>query len=89
MFPEARLDDGLLDVCVFRGGRIRDVLRYIPLVLCRRHTRCVDVSYFKAKQVRVQAASVVPTEVDGELWKNCPVEFTVEAGSLRVLAPAG
>jgi len=88
LFPEARLDDGLLDVCVFQGGRIADVLRYVPLVLCRRHTRCADVSYLKAKQVRVEAAAAVPTEVDGELWKNCPVEFSVEPVSLRVLASA-
>ncbi|MCX7825287.1 MAG: diacylglycerol kinase family lipid kinase [Verrucomicrobiae bacterium] len=89
LFPDARLDDGLLDVCVFRGSTIRDALRYIPLVLCRRHTGCPDVCYCQARQVRIEAASPVPTEVDGELWKNSPVEFSVEAGTLRVLVPAG
>lgn len=87
LFPEARLDDGLLDVCVFEGGRVLDVMRYLPRVLTGSHPKLADVHYFKAKQVRVESPQTVPTELDGELWGNCPAEFSVEAGALRVMAP--
>jgi YegS/Rv2252/BmrU family lipid kinase len=87
MFPEARLDDGMLEVCVFEGGRVLDVLRYLPRVLAASHPRLADVRYFRAKQVRVESLQPVPTELDGELWKNCPAEFSVELGALRVVAP--
>ena len=87
MFPKAQLDDGLLDVCVFEGGRVLDVLRYLPRVLTASHPRLADVHYFRARQVRVESLQPAPTEVDGEFWKDCPAEFSVEAGALRVLMP--
>jgi YegS/Rv2252/BmrU family lipid kinase len=87
MFPEARLDDGLLEVCVFEGGRVADVLRYLPRVLAASHPKLADVHYLKASQVHVESPQPAPTELDGELWRNCPVEFSVKPGALRVLAP--
>ncbi len=87
MFPEARLDDGMLEVCVFEGGRVLDVLRYLPHVLTASHPKLVDVHYLRAKQVRVESPQPAPTELDGELWKNCPAEFSAEPGELRVLVP--
>ena len=87
LFPDARLDDGALTVCVLEGGRAVDLMRYLPRVLTGTHPKLADVHYFKAKQVRVESAQTVPTELDGELWGNCPAEFSVEAGALRVLVP--
>jgi len=87
MFPEARLDDGMLEVCVFEGGRVPDVLRYLPRVLAASHPKLADVHYFRAKQVRVESRQPAPTELDGELWKNCPAEFSVEPVALRVAVP--
>jgi len=87
MFPEARLDDGMLEVCVFEGGRVLDVLRYLPRVLTASHPKLADVHYFKARNVRVESPQPTPMEVDGELWENCPVEFSAEPGALRVLTP--
>ena len=87
MFPEARLDDGMLEVCVFEGGRVLDVLRYLPWVLAASHPKLADVHYFSARQVRVESPQPAPTEMDGEFWKDCPVEFSVEPGALRVMGP--
>jgi diacylglycerol kinase (ATP) len=87
MFPEARLDDGMLEVCVFEGGRVLDVLRYLPRVLVASHPKLADVHYFRARQVRVEAPQPAPTEMDGEFWKDCPAEFSTEAGALRVVVP--
>lgn len=86
--PNARFDDGKLDVCVFRGRRLRDVLRYAQGVIRGVHTGFGDVSYTTAKWFRVEADSAAPMEVDGELWGNCPGEFSVVPAALRVLAPA-
>lgn len=85
MFPEARLDDGMLEVCVFEGGRVLDVLRYIPRVLTASHPKLADVHYFRTRQVRVESPQPAATELDGELWKDCPAEFSVEPGALRVV----
>jgi diacylglycerol kinase (ATP) len=45
------------------------------------------VEYFQTKRLRVTSDEVVPVEIDGELVGNCPVEFKIRAGGLRVLTP--
>lgn len=87
LFPDARLDDGVLTVCVLEGGRAVDLMRYLPRMLVGTHPKLADVHYFKAKQVRVESLQAIPTELDGELWGHCPAEFAVEAEALRVLVP--
>jgi riboflavin kinase/FMN adenylyltransferase len=34
-----------------------------------------------------ETVEIEPVEVDGELIGNCPVEFRIRSGGLRVLAP--
>ncbi len=87
LFPDARLDDGRLTVCVFQGKRLLDVPRYIQGVLRGAHTSYPDVCCLRAKRVRVESNEPAPLELDGELWGNCPAEFSIEAGALQVLAP--
>jgi diacylglycerol kinase family enzyme len=87
-FPEAELDDGLLDVCVFHRLSHFDLLRYFRGILVNGgHTKFTDVTYFKSDHVEVTAPDNVPFEVDGECHGNCPVTFSVAAGALRVLVP--
>lgn len=87
VFPGARLDDGLLDVCIFHNGRYRDVLRYAWAVCRSRHVRLPDVQYFQARQFTCSAAPAAPYELDGELVGQTPVRFTVQPAALRVIVP--
>ena len=89
LFPEAKLDDGLLDVCVFEKAGYLDVLRYAQSALRGAHTRLRDVQYFQADQFICRAASPdsVPFELDGEDAGHAPVRFSVLPRALRVIVP--
>lgn len=87
LFPQARLDDGLLDVCVFERCGYLDVLRYGQGILRGVHTRLPDVRYFQAKEFVCHAAAAVPFELDGEDAGDAPVKFTVVPRALRVIVP--
>jgi diacylglycerol kinase family enzyme len=87
LFPDARLDDGQLTVCVFQGQRLWDVLRYMQGVFRGVHASYADVCCLKTRRVQVESGEPAPLELDGELWGDCPAEFSVEPGALRVLAP--
>ncbi len=87
VFPRARLDDGLLDVCVFERVRWRDLLRFGPAVLRGRHTTLPGVTYFQTREFHCHAAGPVPFEVDGELAGRIPVRFSVSPRALRVIVP--
>ncbi|MEO0453229.1 MAG: diacylglycerol kinase family protein [Verrucomicrobiota bacterium] len=87
-FPDAKLDDGTLDVCLFKKLTHFDLLRYFRGALTfGAHTRFPDVHYFKTTSLSVRTSAEVPFEVDGELQGVCPVEFKVNPGALKVVAP--
>lgn len=65
--PLARLDDGLLDVCVLRGLTLPETLRYLPRVIRGQHLDLPQVTYFNATSIMVESALPLPLQLDGEL----------------------
>jgi diacylglycerol kinase (ATP) len=86
LFPNARPDDGKLDVLVFKNLGYLDIARYVGGVLIGHHTDLADVEYFQASELRVTSDEPVPVELDGELFGDVPVTFRMCA-RLRVCAP--
>jgi len=86
-FKQAVMDDGLLDVIVFKRLNYVDIIRYLQDVVFTPQISSREVEYFQTKRLRVTSEEVVPVEIDGELVGNCPVEFKIRAGGLRVLTP--
>jgi diacylglycerol kinase family enzyme len=87
VFPHAKIDDGLLDVLVFRNQGHFDIVRYMHGVIFGTHPDFHDVDYLVAREVRVTSDEEVPAEVDGELIGNVPITFRFSPHKLRVLAP--
>jgi diacylglycerol kinase (ATP) len=86
-FKQAVMDDGLLDVIVFKRLNYVDIIRYLQDVVFTPQISSPEVEYFQTKHLRVSSDESVPVEIDGELVGNCPVEFRIRAGGLRVLTP--
>ena len=87
VFKEADMQDGLLDVCVFRHMNYLALMRYFRGTLFGSLAKFTDVDYFKARSLRVEANREVPFEVDGELIGHAPVDFSIRRRKLRVLVP--
>jgi diacylglycerol kinase (ATP) len=81
------IDDGLLDVIVFKRLNYVEIIRYLQNVIFTRQITAPEVEYFQTKRLRVTSEESVPVETDGELIGTCPVEFQIRKGGLRVLAP--
>ncbi|MGA3170782.1 MAG: diacylglycerol kinase family protein [Chthoniobacteraceae bacterium] len=87
LFKGARIDDGLLDVLIFKNLGYLDIVRYFQAVMLGNHTALSDVEYFQAPQVRVTSTEPVPVEADGDVIGNLPVTFKVQPKALRVMVP--
>jgi diacylglycerol kinase family enzyme len=86
-FKQAVIDDGLLDVIVFKRLNYVEIVRYLQNVIFTRQITAPEVEYFQTRHLRVSSDEEVPVETDGELRGTCPVEFQIKSGGLRVLAP--
>ena len=88
IFTNAQVDDGLLDVLVFKNLGYLDIVRYVHAMIFGNHVNLPDVDYFRAETITVNSDEKVPVEVDGEVIGGVPVVFHCSSRRLRVLSPA-
>jgi len=88
-FKDARIDDGKLDVLIFKNLAYLDIARYVTNVFIGKHTDLPDVEYFQTKKAVVRSDEEVPVEVDGEVVGSLPVTFRISSRKLRVVVPVG
>ena len=87
-FKQAVIDDGLLDVIIFKQLGYLDIINYLQKVFFSSEIRLPEIEYFQTAGIRVSSDQDVPVELDGELVGSCPVNFQMRERRLRVLAPA-
>ena len=89
VFKQAVIDDGKLDVLVFKNLGYLDIIRYIQRIIMGTHLELPDVDYFQTRRLTVRASSDedVPFEADGELVGYAPVTFQIAPRRLKVFAP--
>ena len=85
--PDARLDDGRLEVCVVEAMGKARLLRLFPSVFSGRHLTLPEVRYFQAERLRIETEEPSEVYADGEYVCSSPVEVRVEAGALQVIVP--
>src|SRR5438105_15931110 len=83
--PRARLDDGLLDICVVADLNKFRLLCLFPTVYFGRHLRIPEVEYFQSESLRVETESPLDVYADGEYVCQTPVEVRVAKAALRVI----
>jgi len=85
--PLAKMDDGLLDVCVVGGVGPLRLLGLFPSVYSGRHLRIREVSYFQAPRLRIETECPLDVYADGEYVCPTPVEVGIQPAALKVVTP--
>jgi len=85
--PRAKMDDGLLDICVVGGVDSFKLFCMFPTVYGGGHLKIAEVSYSQAERVRVETEHPMDIYADGEFVCQTPVEIGIEKAGLRVLTP--
>jgi diacylglycerol kinase family enzyme len=85
--PNAKLDDGKLDICVVRGMNPFKLFCLFPTVYLGRHLGFEEVEYEQTDCVRIEAEIPLDVYADGEYVCKTPVEFSVVRSALKVITP--
>jgi len=64
---KACVNDGKLDVCVFKGDGFFTFVQHAMNVLSHRHLQDPKVEYYQCGEIAVDSAPSLPVHVDGEL----------------------
>ena len=87
--PKAKMDDGLLDLCILHSFGFRDLLRIVwnSLTGGLQHDR--SISFYQAKRIEISTDPPLRVQVDGELEEDLklPLISEVIPNALRVRVP--
>jgi diacylglycerol kinase family enzyme len=83
--PRAKMDDGLLDMCIVAAVSPFRLLRLFPTVYAGRHLGIREVEYFQAERARVESEEPQDVYADGESVCRTPVEVSIERAALKVV----
>ena len=84
---DARYDDGLLDLVVFGCRAQTNLLLHAGWTLLRMHPLKGDVVYRQFKHLRVESDDGVPSQVDGDVGPDTPIEVQVLPRRVKLFVP--
>jgi diacylglycerol kinase family enzyme len=86
--PDARLDDGLFDVRLYRRFSRYEAVRHILSIAAGRRPYHPRVTTHRSRQVVVESRHPLPCRADAQDLGTTPVTFLVRPAALRVIVPA-
>lgn len=84
---KACVNDGKLDVCIFKGDGFFTFVQHAVKVLVRRHLQDPKVEYYQCSEIAIESARKLPVHIDGDLFTQTPVAIRVVPSSLKVIVP--
>jgi diacylglycerol kinase (ATP) len=87
VFPNAKLDDGKLEVLVFDRVTWAVGFRFLASLMFGRLLPFAGTRCFQAASIRLASSPEAPIEVDGEAVGHLPATFSVRPKALRVVVP--
>jgi diacylglycerol kinase (ATP) len=82
--PDALMDDGFLDVCIFIKEHWLGVLWQILGVFAGVHIKFPAIKLFKTKEIKIASDPPVKVQIDGETIGYTPQSFTILPRALSV-----
>lgn len=84
VIPEAKIDDGIFDVCLIKNCTTSEVGALFIKLLKGEHINDSNIIYKKAKKITIFSNSKVETDIDGEKGLRFPLEIEAIEKTLRV-----
>jgi diacylglycerol kinase (ATP) len=85
--PGIRIDDGLLDACLFSPRTLRDAIRIMWRMVRKDFRSDACILYCSGSRLRVETEPPLPWQADGELMGMTPFDVVVEPRAVRLLVP--
>lgn len=85
--PDAKIDDGLLDVCIVHETTRVELLKTLPKAYTGAHVHSAFVEMGRGREFHFEGEQVMAVYADGEPLTKTPVSFGVAGQKLKIVAP--
>jgi len=86
--PQAKIDDGILDLCVIKRLSKLKLLFFLPTVYKGNHIHFPEVNLYRAKKIAVESDTLLNLYGDGEFVSHTPLSIEVIPQALKVIVPS-
>jgi YegS/Rv2252/BmrU family lipid kinase len=86
--PEAKIDDGLFDICTVKSLSKLKILRLFPKYIKGAHGILEEVSFYKCKKLEISCNEPIPLNIDGEISAAFSAVFEIVPSALSFVFPA-
>jgi len=86
--PDARVDDGLLDLCLVHRSSRMQLLRTLPQAYTGAHVKSSFVEMARGRAFQFESETAMAVYADGEPLTRTPVSFGLAEGKLKFVVPA-
>ncbi len=81
--PDANISEPFFYVCIFKGKKRTDILKYIFGVLAGIHLRFKDIAYLKAKDIQINGKAHI--QIDGDYLETTPAHIQVVPNIVKLI----
>ena len=85
--PDSDINDGKLDVMLFREIPTLAMPSFFVRVLQGKHLKSDHVLHFQTDELLLESDQDLPTDIDGEHGEKLPLSFSVLHNRLNVMSP--
>ena len=86
--PDAKLNDGLLDITIIHNASTLQLMRALPKLFRGKLNGYAHADFYKAKFVKIERSTQDVLNIDGEPVDEKPViEISILPKSLKIIAP--
>jgi diacylglycerol kinase (ATP) len=86
--PDAKMDDGLLDLTVFEGHGVLSTARHLAGLTLGQYARDPTVHFYRGCSFTIETRKPLPIHVDAEPMGMTPATISVAPHSLNVVLPS-
>ena len=84
--PYASINDGLLDVLIFKKCAVHELLFLFMALMNGEHVNSQNVIYLRTNEIVVDVDNSKSTDVDGEKGPKFPLKFSVVPSRIKVVS---
>jgi len=85
--PDAKLDDGLFDICLVTEMSRMKILSLFPKYVKGLHAQLKQVSFYKGKKIRIVSEEDLCLNIDGEIFTAQTINFNILENAIKVIFP--
>lgn len=85
--PEAKIDDGIFDICIISEISKIKILSFFPKIINGKHGELKEVAFYKGRRIEISSEKEIALNVDGEVSVKKEAIFEIKPKNLRIVIP--